>query len=80
MPAGTLARLDAALLDFPEGADALRQAAEALRIGLYYQTLTGGTRIDPGKLEKFDQLLLKTAFSSVQRFLEFTVATFVPGL
>jgi CBS domain-containing protein len=76
--ANTLARLETALLDFPEGADILREAADAFRIGLYYQTLAG-TRIEPGKLGKFDRLLLKTAFSSIQRFLEFTVSTFIPA-
>ncbi|MBK5292025.1 MAG: hypothetical protein JJE04_10155 [Acidobacteriia bacterium] len=79
-PANTLARLETALLDFPEGAAILRQAADAFRIGLYYQALAGGDRIDPGKLGKLDQQLLKTAFSSIQRFLEFTVSTFVPAL
>ena len=76
--ANTLARLETALLDFPEGADILREAADAFRIGLYYQTLAGA-RIEPGKLGKFDRLLLKTAFSSIQRFLEFTVSTFIPA-
>jgi CBS domain-containing protein len=76
--ANTLARLETALLDFPEGADILREAADAFRIGLYYQTLAGA-RIEPVKLAKFDRLLLKTAFSSIQRFLEFTVSTFIPA-
>jgi hypothetical protein len=38
----------------------------------------GRHRIEPSKLGKFDRLLLKTAFSSIQRFLEFTVSTFIP--
>jgi signal-transduction protein with cAMP-binding, CBS, and nucleotidyltransferase domain len=79
-PANTLERFENAILDFPRGAGVLRQAADAFRIGLYYQTLAGGTRIDSAKLGKFDQLLLKTAFSSIQAFLDFTVSTFVPGL
>jgi hypothetical protein len=33
------------------------------RPGLYYETLAGGARINPSQLEKFDQVLLKTAFS-----------------
>ena len=78
-PANTVARLESAMLDFPEGADILREAADAFRIGLYYQTLAGA-RIEPGKLGKFDRLLLKTAFSSIQRFLEFTVSTFIPDI
>jgi CBS domain-containing protein len=81
-PANTLERLAAAELDFPEGATIFHEAAGAFRTALYYQTLAGaleqGARIDPGKLGKFDQLLLKTAFSSIQRLLEFTTSTFIP--
>lgn len=81
-PANTLERLAAAELDFPEGATIFPEAAGAFRTALYYQTLAGaleaGSRIDPGKLGKFDQLLLKTAFSSIQRLLEFTTSTFIP--
>jgi signal-transduction protein with cAMP-binding, CBS, and nucleotidyltransferase domain len=82
-PAGTLERLENAAADFPEGATIFRQSADAFRIGLYYQALAGtggGSRIDPSKLGKFDRVLLKTAFSSIQRFLEFTVSIFVPVL
>ena len=40
--ASTLERLETALLDFPEGAEAYcGEAADAFRIGLYYQTLAG---------------------------------------
>ena len=78
-PANTLERLRTAALDFPEGAATLRDAAEAFRIALYYQTLAGGSRIEPGALGKFDQRLLKTAFSSTQRLLEFTASTFLPS-
>jgi len=76
-PANTLERFATALLDFPEGASIIREAADAFRIGLYYQTLMGTSQINPGKLAKFDQLLLKTAFSSIQRFLEYIQSTFV---
>ncbi len=79
-PANTLARLETALLDYPEGAGILREAADAYRIGLYYRTLAGDSRIEPGKLGKFDHLLLKTAFSSIQRFLEFSVSTFIAAI
>ncbi len=74
--AGTLERLDAAMMDFPDGAEVLREAAEAFRVGLYYAALEGGGRIEPGKLGKFEQRVLKTAFASMQRFLEYTDATF----
>ena len=78
-PSNTLARLETAALDFPEGAAILHEASEAFRIALYYQTLAGSSRIDPGTLGKFDQRLLKTAFFSVQNLLEFTASTFIPS-
>lgn len=75
--AGTLERFESALFDFPEADAILREAADAFRIGLYYRTVCGSDSIDARKLGKFDQLLLKSAFASIQRFLEFTVSTFV---
>jgi CBS domain-containing protein len=77
-PANTLERLAAAQLDFPEEAAIFREAAEAFRIALYYQALAGSSRINTATLGRFDQLLLKTAFSSIQRLLEFTTSTFIP--
>jgi signal-transduction protein with cAMP-binding, CBS, and nucleotidyltransferase domain len=76
--ANTLERLAAAALDFPEGAAIFSEAAVAFRTALYYETRAVESRIDPGKLGKFDQLLLKIAFSSIQRLLEFTTSTFIP--
>ncbi len=76
--ASTLARLETAALDYPEGAAIFREAAEAFRIALYYQALSGGPHINPAKLGRFDQLLLKTAFSSIHQLLEFTASTFLP--
>ncbi len=76
-PANTLERFRAAVLDFPAGSAVITEAADAFRVGLYYQALVGKSRITPGMLGKFDQLLLKTAFSSIQRFLEFTHSAFV---
>jgi len=77
-PVSTLERLEMAAADFPEGAEAMRLAADAFRIGVYYQTLAGGSRIDCAKLGKFDQKLLKTALVSIERFLEYTVNMLVP--
>jgi len=77
-PVGTLERLETAAADFPDGAEAMQLAADAFRIGVYYQTLAGGSRIDCAMLGKFDQKLLKTALVSIERFLEFTVNTLVP--
>jgi CBS domain-containing protein len=76
--ANTPERLAAAALDFPEGAAIFSEAVAAFRTALYYQTRAVASQIDPGKLGKFDQLLLKTAFSSIQRLLEFTTSRFIP--
>ena len=76
--ANTLARLETAGLDFPQGAAIFREAADAFRIALYYQALSAGPRINPAKLGRFDQLLLKGAFSSIHRLLEFTASIFLP--
>jgi signal-transduction protein with cAMP-binding, CBS, and nucleotidyltransferase domain len=78
-PSNTLERLETAALDFPEGAAILREAADAFRTALYYQAQAGGSRVEPGRLGKFDQILLKTAFVSIQRLLEFTTSTFIPA-
>ena len=68
-PANTLARLAAARVD--------RAVADAFRAGLYYRALAGGNQIRPRDLDKFDQCLLKNAFSAIQRFLAFVETTFV---
>lgn len=77
--ANTLERLRAAAQDFPDGAQIFRESEDAFRVALYYLALSGEDRVDPRKLRKFDQLLLKKAFSCVQRLLEFTVSTFIPS-
>jgi len=77
IPAGTLARLGSAVIDFPDGASILTEGAAAYRIGMYYRTLAGGDDILPAELSKFDQLLLKTALTSIQNLLEFTHSTFI---
>jgi CBS domain-containing protein len=77
IPAKTLARFGSAVRDFPAGASILTEGAAAYRIGMYYRTLAGGDSILPSKLSKFDQLLLKTALTSIQNLLEFTQSTFI---
>ena len=77
IPAKTLARLGSAALDFPGGTSILAEGAAAYRIGMYYRTLSGGDNILPAELSKFDQLLLKTALTSIQSLLEFTHSTFI---
>jgi signal-transduction protein with cAMP-binding, CBS, and nucleotidyltransferase domain len=76
-PAGTLARLETAALAFPAHAPHLRAAANAFRIALCYRALCAGNIIVPNELSKYDQLVLKGGFASIQRFLEFTADTFV---
>jgi CBS domain-containing protein len=52
--------------------DIFQDAAEAYRVALYQQALAGTSLLDPAKLERLDQRLLKTAFTSVLRLLEHT--------
>ena len=74
--ANTFDRLEAAAADFPEAAEVLREAADAFRVALYYQATASG-RIEPGKLGKLDQRILKSALSSIHRLLEFTADRFI---
>jgi signal-transduction protein with cAMP-binding, CBS, and nucleotidyltransferase domain len=76
----TLDRLAAGAADFPARAAVFEEAAEAFRITLYHQTLAGSPKIDPARLGRYDSRLLKTAFASIQRLLEFTMETFVPNV
>ncbi len=57
--------------------DVFRDAAEAYRIALYHQALAGSNRLDPARLARLDQRLLKTAFQSVLRLLETTMRMYV---
>jgi signal-transduction protein with cAMP-binding, CBS, and nucleotidyltransferase domain len=72
----TLERLAAAAA-LSGAPDVFRDAAEAYRISLYHQALAGSGSIDPTRLARLDQRLLKTAFQSVLRLLELTTRTFV---
>jgi hypothetical protein len=60
-PPGTLERLAVA---------GLNDAADAYRVAFYYHTVGG-------RLSRYDQLQLKTAFVSIQRLLELTTKTFL---
>lgn len=73
----TLDRLAAAAAASPDDARIFQDAAEAYRIALYQQALAGASRIDPSKLARLDQRLLKTAFASILRLLELTTRRFV---
>lgn len=74
----TLDRLAAAATDFPDQAKIFDEAAEAFRVALYHQTLAGSPHLDPALLDRYDSRLLKTAFTSIGRLLEFTRETFIP--
>lgn len=73
----TLDRLAQAALDTPARAPVLREAADAFRIGIYHASHAGQPHLDPTLLDKYEQLLLKTALAAVQRFLAATVEEFV---
>jgi len=73
---GTLHRLSAAAAEHSAEAALFVEAAAAFRAGLYFEALAGQSRIDPAVLGRYDQRVIKTAFASIQRLLEFTIATF----
>jgi len=74
--AGTIERLAGAAARHPEESALFEEAAAAFRAALYFEALAGQSLIDPGLLGRHDQRVLKTAFASVQRLLEFTTAAF----
>ncbi len=76
----TLERLDLAAATVPEAETVLHEAAGAFRVASYYAAVAAmnsasrSTLIDASQLSKYDQRLLKTAFESVQKLIEFTSA------
>jgi CBS domain-containing protein len=72
----TLERL-ARAAGISDSPDVFRDAAEAYRIALYHQALAGSSRLEPARLARLDQRLLKTAFQSVLRLLETTMRMYV---
>jgi CBS domain-containing protein len=74
----TLERLDLAAATVPEADAVFHEAAGAFRVASYYaavaamRTPSRDPLIEPSQLTKYDQRLLKTAFESVQRLIEFT--------
>ncbi len=63
-------------LDRLEGDAAVLVAArEAFRIASFH-CAKGNAVVDPSRLSKYDQRLLKTAFQSIRRLLEFTASRF----
>jgi signal-transduction protein with cAMP-binding, CBS, and nucleotidyltransferase domain len=75
--ASTLERLECAATMLPQHGRILREAADAFRIALYHQSVAGMPIIRPASLSKYDQRLLKTAFSSILNLLELTKSTFI---
>jgi CBS domain-containing protein len=79
-PAGTIDRLMQAARHFPQHAALILEAAEAFRVLLLQQCRTGiaessdGAVLYPAVLSRYEQLLLKSAFRSVMRVMEFTYA------
>jgi hypothetical protein len=69
-PPGVLERLGIAASDYPEHEAVFREAADAYRVAFYYHTIGG-------RLSRYDQRLLKTAFVAIQRLLELTTRTFL---
>ena len=72
----TIGRLASAAAKHPAQSALFEEAAAAFRAALYFETLAGQSAIDPSVLGRYDQRVLKTAFASVQRLLEFTTAAF----
>ncbi len=74
----TLARLAGALTIAGEEGDLLRDAAAAFRIALYHRARNGitngtdGHRVDPTKLTRFEQNMLKNGFRTVLQLMEYT--------
>jgi hypothetical protein len=69
-PPAVLDRLASAAGDYPEHEAVFRDAAEAYRVAFYYDTVGG-------RLSRYDQRLLKTAFVSIRNLLDLTTRTFV---
>lgn len=81
-PVRTIERLAAAQAAYPEAAGILSGAASAFEVALHYQARAAwrpakqAARVRPGDLSRYDQRVLKTAFQSVQRLLEWTSEKF----
>ena len=75
--ASTLDRLETAASSLPQHDRILREGADAFRIALYHHTLAGQAVVQPSALSRYEQRLLKTAFSSIVKQLELTRAIFV---
>jgi len=74
----TLERLDVAATMTPDAANVFHEAAGAFRVASCYAATatmnnpSRGPLIDPSELTKYDQRLLKTAFQSIEKLIEYT--------
>jgi CBS domain-containing protein len=74
----TLDRLTVLSPEDDEAARLIRETAAAFRTALYHRARTGyttgtdGSRVDPTKLTRLEQNLLKTGFRTVLRLMEYT--------
>ncbi len=78
----TLDRLAAVAARVPEAADLIEETAAAFRIALYHRARTGyntgtdGSRVDPNKLTRLEQNLLKSGFRTVLRLMEYVAGRY----
>ena len=78
----TLRRLESDARAMPLRASVFNDAADGLRIASYQHTVASfreqgdAALIQPSRLGRFEQRLLKTTFDSVRRLLELTTATY----
>jgi signal-transduction protein with cAMP-binding, CBS, and nucleotidyltransferase domain len=74
----TLDRLQVLSPEDDEAALLIRETASAFRTALYHRARTGyttgtdGSRVDPAKLTRLEQNLLKSGFRTVLRLMEYT--------
>jgi hypothetical protein len=73
---GTLDRLAAEAANDPAHATVFREAADAFRIAMFHTAVANTSWIKPGQIGRYEQRLLKTALTSVQRLLELTQSVF----
>jgi CBS domain-containing protein len=80
----TLNRLQSASSTWPQYTSLMSEAAEGFRVAAYYHAIAPlrkqgeGAIIEPSRLGRYDQRLLKTTFDSIRRLLELTSTIFNP--
>jgi len=75
---GTLERLAAAAVRFPQGVDIFAQGARAFRVAQYFRAGQGlrdgddGRELRPAALSRTEQVQLKSAFRDIGALIAFT--------